>query len=102
LPDLGSRNVLIGAVVFALLVVFLSISGVQPSGLLFSGLFVILPLVVMYFIVRWAVSSGIRDAGRRTIEQHLRTPREILNERYARGEIGRDEYERVRRDLETG
>jgi uncharacterized membrane protein len=56
----------------------------------------------MYFIVRWAVSVGVRDAGKRTVEQHPRTPREILDERYARGEIGRDEYELVRRHLETG
>ena len=28
------------------------------------------------------------------------TPLEILNARYARGEIGREEYEQMRRDLE--
>lgn len=28
------------------------------------------------------------------------TPREILEARYARGEISREEYEQVRRDLE--
>jgi uncharacterized membrane protein len=69
---------------------------------LFIGLSAILPLVALYFIVRWAVSAGVRDAGKRTVEQYPRTPREILDERYARGEIGRDEYEQVCRDLETG
>jgi putative membrane protein len=102
LPDLGSRKALIGAIVFVLLVVFLSTFGAQPSGLLFGALLAVLPLIAMYFIVRWVVSAGVRDAGTRTVEQHPSTPREILDERYARGEIGRDEYEQVRRDLETG
>ena len=80
---------MIGAIAFTLLVVVLSISGVQPLGLLFGGLTVVLPLIAMYFIVRWAVGAGLRDAGKKGVE------------RYARGEIGRDEYEQVRRDLET-
>lgn len=65
-------------------------------------MYVILPLIAMYFIVRWAVSAGIRDASKSGVGQHPRTPLEILDERYARGEIGRDEYEQVRRALETG
>ena len=32
--------------------------------------------------------------------QNSQTPLEILNARYARGEIGREEYEQMRRDLE--
>ncbi|MDQ4106389.1 MAG: SHOCT domain-containing protein [Actinomycetota bacterium] len=31
-----------------------------------------------------------------------RSARRLLDERYARGEISRDEYERMRRDIETG
>jgi uncharacterized membrane protein len=46
--------------------------------------------------------GGLRDASKRGVERYDRTPREILDERYARGEVGRDEYEHVRRDLETG
>ena len=102
MPDLGSRSALIGAITFALLVVFLSISGIQPLGLLLPGLYVIPPLIAMYFIVRWAVSAGIHDASKkRNIEHHLRTPREILDERYARSEISREDYEQVRQDLQT-
>ncbi len=32
--------------------------------------------------------------------QNSETPLEILKARYARGEIGREEYEQMRRDLE--
>lgn len=37
--------------------------------------------------------SGPSESGQR--------PREILEARYARGEISREEYEQVRRDLES-
>jgi putative membrane protein len=33
-------------------------------------------------------------------EPREKTPLEILQERYARGEIGRDEYEQRKRDLQ--
>jgi uncharacterized membrane protein len=102
LPELGSRNALIGASAFALLVVVLSILGAQPLELLFGVAMIVLPVIFLYLIIRRAVRGGVRDASDRSVEQHLRTPREILDERYTRREIGRDEYEQVRRDLETG
>ncbi len=46
-------------------------------------------------LVRW---FGMRD--RDGSESRRRTPLEILQERYARGEIEREEYEQKRRDLE--
>lgn len=46
-------------------------------------------------LVRW---FGMRDGGRGDTSR--RTPLEILQERYARGEIEREEYEQKRRDLE--
>lgn len=46
-------------------------------------------------LVRW---FGMRD--RESGDARRRTPLEILQERYARGEIERDEYEQKRRDLE--
>jgi putative membrane protein len=46
-------------------------------------------------LVRWlgTASNGRRDTQRQT-------PLEILQERYARGEIGKEEYEQKRADLE--
>jgi putative membrane protein len=74
----------------------------QLFGSLFAVLMIVLPAIVLYLIIRRAVSGGVRDATERSVERYDRTPRDILDERYARGEIGRDEYERVRRDFETG
>ena len=47
---------------------------------------------VIYLIVAFARSSGRRQAPHDD-------PLDILKRRYARGEIDRDEYERMRRDL---
>ncbi len=43
---------------------------------------------------RWAADTGTGAAGHRTAL-------DILKERYAHGEISREEYEATRRDLET-
>ena len=54
-------------------------------------------------LVVWAVQSlGRRDDGRAQsgATSPARTPLEIAKERYARGEIGRDEFEQMKRDLE--
>jgi putative membrane protein len=73
----------------------------QMFGTLFTVVMIVLPAVLLYLITRRAVSGGVRDASERSVERHARTPREILDERYARGEIDRNEYEQVRLDLET-
>src|SRR5215210_5425795 len=57
----------------------------QMFGALFSVAMIVLPVVVLYLIIRRAVSGGFRDANESGVEQHHRTPREILDERYARG-----------------
>jgi putative membrane protein len=52
--------------------------------------------VLLDLVIKWAVSSAFREGVRR---RH--TARRILDERYARGEIGREEYEQMRRDIGT-
>ena len=56
----------------------------QMFGALFAVLMIVLPAIVLYLIIRRAVSGGVRDANERSVERHDRTPREILEERYAR------------------
>ena len=71
-------------------------------GIFMVSLLYAIPILLIVFAVRWAISGGIRDAAKKTeTATGQQTARQILDERYARGEIGRDEYEQVRRDIET-
>ena len=59
-------------------------------GWLFMILFWALVIIGIIVLIRWlADQSGSR----------AKTPIEILKERYARGEIQREEYEQKKRDL---
>ena len=99
--DLGSRRALILAFVFAVVVIFLSFIGEGPGALLTFLLFVVGPLVALYFTVKSAVRAGVAAASKAAATAELRTAREILDTRYARGEIGPGDYERMRTHLET-
>ncbi|MBK9130042.1 MAG: SHOCT domain-containing protein [Gammaproteobacteria bacterium] len=61
-------------------------------GWLFMLIFWGLVILGIAALVKWMVSSRG--------EPREKTPLEILRERYARGEIGRDEYEQKKRDLQ--
>ena len=52
-------------------------------------------------IVRSAVRAGVVAANKAAATPELRTAREILDARYASGEIGREDYEEMRMRLET-
>jgi putative membrane protein len=64
-------------------------------GMWFGPLFALLPLalliIAVVFLIRWL--------GGRATEGSSRGPRDILDSRYARGELNREEYLRRRDDL---
>ena len=61
-------------------------------GGIFMIFFWTLIVIGIVAVAKWLSSStGSGDSGKR--------PLKILQERYARGEITRDEYERMRQDL---
>jgi uncharacterized membrane protein len=99
--DLGFRRALILASIFALVVIFLSLVGEGQVALSSFLLFVAGPLVALYFIVKSAVRTGVVAASKAAATPELRTAREILDARYASGEIGREDYEEMRTRLET-
>ena len=101
MPDLGSRRALILASIFAVVVVLISFIGEGPGAPLGFLLFVVGPLVALYFIVKSAVWAGVVAANKAAATPELRTAREILDARYASGEIGREDYEEMRSRLET-
>jgi putative membrane protein len=67
------------------------------GGMFFGPLFMIagpvLVIVLVVLLIRWLSDTGGQPGVR------LRTPREILDERFAKGEIQRDEYEQRRKVL---
>ncbi len=63
-------------------------------GLVFMLLFWLLVILGILALVRWLQSPSSRDPAARD-----KTPLEIVQERYARGQIDKDEYEQKKRDL---
>lgn len=62
------------------------------------GMLFWLALVVLIVVLVWRLlDRGGRDGIRQEVDRE--TPHEILEKRYARGEIDRDEFERMKRDL---
>ena len=101
MADLGSGRALILTSIFAVAVVILSFVGEGPGALSSFLLFVVGPLVALYFIVKSAVRAGVVAANKAAATPELRTAREILDARYAGGDIGREDYEEMRTRLET-
>lgn len=62
----------------------------------FMLLFWVLVILAIVALVKWLAGSMSTKAGTEEM-----TPREILERRYARGEISREEYERMKRDLQS-
>jgi putative membrane protein len=65
-------------------------------GFLFMLLFWGLVIVGIVALFRWSMVQKSPNG-----KSHGKSPLEILQERYARGEIDHDEYEQKKRDLEA-
>lgn len=70
------------------------------NGLLWAVL-VLLPGVGMLFLIIYLIvrASGSAHSLPGTIQPRVRTPEEILDERYARGELAREQYLLMRDDI---
>ncbi|MBI2851686.1 MAG: SHOCT domain-containing protein [Chloroflexi bacterium] len=55
--------------------------------------------IVILGLVIWAIVAGTGGISQRTDSARGDTPLEILKKRYARGEIGKEEYEARKQDL---
>ncbi|MDE2309682.1 MAG: SHOCT domain-containing protein [Betaproteobacteria bacterium] len=64
-------------------------------GMVFMLLFWVLVILGIAVLIRWLLAQSPPSGG-----SHDKTPLEIVQERYARGEIDREEYEQKKRDLE--
>ncbi len=60
----------------------------------FFGGFMWLFWLVVIIVIIWTVKAGLSSPSKKG-----KSALELLDERYARGDIGRDEYEQIRRDI---
>jgi putative membrane protein len=58
-------------------------------------------IVLVFFAIRAVTRPGRGPEGGGSAYPRAQTPLEILQQRYARGEITREEYLEMRRDLES-
>ncbi len=63
------------------------------AGLLFMVLFWVLVISGVVYLVRWLMGQGIADRPESSLD--------ILKKRYARGEISKQEFEAMRKDLQV-
>jgi putative membrane protein len=83
----------------------------RGGGFFLGGLMTViwtalLVLLVLWLVRNWSSISSVAhrsvasaQAGGATAASAVQTPLEIVQSRYARGEITREEYETIRRDL---
>ncbi|OCX74398.1 SHOCT domain-containing protein [Acidithiobacillus thiooxidans] len=72
----------------------------MPWGWIFPLIFLVLMVVFMVFMMRGGMGGGPMCGGSHQTPGSAETPREALDRRYARGEITREEYQQMRKDLE--
>jgi putative membrane protein len=55
---------------------------------------------ILFVLLVFLLMSSFRNGGRDTTPTPRETPLDVLKRRYAAGEITREEYEQMRKDLE--
>lgn len=68
---------------------------------LFGGFFMVVAWVLIIWLVVWLVRGGGAQTRKHEGHEHAhgKTALEILNERYAKGEIDRKEFEEKKKDI---
>lgn len=69
----------------------------EGFGMSFGAGFMGVFWILLIAAIVWALLSSQRNAD----DSHRITPRDVLGNRYARGEIDEDEYRRRRKELEA-
>ena len=68
-------------------------------GMVFGALFWVLVLFLAIAFGAWVFKSLLTRSGSSSTVEQDRGARQILDDRYARGEINREEYEVMKKDL---
>ena len=66
---------------------------------MFGGGWMIIIWIVIIGLIVWGVVALTRRGGSGPSAGEKRSPLDITKERYAKGEISKEEFERIRKDL---
>ena len=66
---------------------------------MFGGCWMIIVWIVIIGLIVWGVIALTRRAGSRSETGTNRSPLDIARERYAKDEITKEEFERIKKDL---
>jgi len=69
------------------------------GGMLIGGLFMLVFWGGLIALIVWAITRAVQPSGGGGATHYSKTPLDIAKERYARGEITKEEFEQIKRDL---
>jgi putative membrane protein len=67
--------------------------------MMFFGGWMIIVWIIIIGLIVWGIIALTRRSGSTTDTGSKQTPLDIAKERYARGEITKEEFERIKKDL---
>jgi len=67
--------------------------------MMFFGGWMIIVWVVIIALIVWGVVALVKHSSSTSDTSHKRDPLEIARERYAKGEINKEEYEEIKKNL---
>lgn len=71
------------------------------TGMGFGMIFMVFFWVAIIALVVWGVGAVARGGSQGPKKEDYPSPLEIASQRYARGEISRQEYEQLKKDFKT-
>ncbi|MDP2646610.1 MAG: SHOCT domain-containing protein [Desulfobacterales bacterium] len=72
--------------------------GMGWFGMIFMLVFWVLVVVGLFFLIKWLIQV---TKGEKDVPSGRSKAIDILKERYARGEISKEEFEKTKRDLQS-
>ncbi len=67
--------------------------------MVFGGIWMLLFWIAIIWLVVWGIRSIVRHREPRGDNLEKRNPLEIARERYAKGQISKEEFDQIRKDL---
>jgi putative membrane protein len=67
--------------------------------MVFGGIWMLLFWIAIIWLVVWGIRSIVGHRGSKSDTAERRDPLEIAKERYAKGQISKEEFDQIKRDI---